>query len=65
MKLDFNPCYECPDRHYKCHSECDKYIEAKRRHAEIKQKMEAGKEYMGYVSRVAHEKRERFRKLRK
>ena len=19
------PCKDCPDRHYKCHSECDKY----------------------------------------
>lgn len=19
------PCYKCEDRHFKCHSECDKY----------------------------------------
>ena len=22
----FSPCKNCPDRHYKCHSECEKYI---------------------------------------
>ena len=22
-----NPCYKCPERHYKCHGECQKYIE--------------------------------------
>jgi len=21
------PCYNCPDRHYKCHSSCEKYAE--------------------------------------
>ena len=20
------PCKDCPDRHYKCHSECEKYL---------------------------------------
>ncbi|MBQ8603879.1 MAG: hypothetical protein IJ410_03425 [Oscillospiraceae bacterium] len=21
------PCYKCPDRHYKCHGNCEKYAE--------------------------------------
>lgn len=39
------PCYKCPDRHYRCHSECGKYadyrkkcderIELQRQQAEI------------------------------
>lgn len=22
----FSPCKDCPDRHYLCHSECEKYL---------------------------------------
>ena len=24
------PCKDCPDRHYKCHSECERYREFKK-----------------------------------
>lgn len=30
------PCKGCKDRHVGCHSECNKYIEAKRKNEEIR-----------------------------
>ena len=25
-----SPCYNCPDRHYKCHGHCEKYADYRR-----------------------------------
>ena len=32
------PCKDCPDRHYKCHSECEKYIEYKKRCDDLRER---------------------------
>jgi hypothetical protein len=32
------PCKDCPNRHYLCHSECEKYIEYKKQNDEIREK---------------------------
>ena len=33
-----DPCYECPDRHVGCHSECDRYKEFACKKREASQK---------------------------
>lgn len=29
------PCYGCEERHYRCHSECEKYLDWQRTHTAI------------------------------
>lgn len=32
------PCKDCPDRHYKCHSTCENYIQFKKESDRIRDK---------------------------
>ena len=33
-----SPCKDCPDRHYLCHSECEKYLEFKKQNDALREK---------------------------
>ncbi len=41
--MSINPCKGCEDRHYLCHSTCEKYIAWKQEHDELKAKIKAEK----------------------
>ena len=33
------PCKDCPDRHYKCHSECERYKEFRKQCDDVRKQM--------------------------
>ena len=43
------PCYKCPDRHIKCHAECEKYKEYTKHQQEIKDNEFKNKLYYRYL----------------
>ena len=52
MKEQNNPCYQCPDRHVGCHSECEKYQTWNAAHIELNRQKRSAQElenmYRGY-----------------
>lgn len=34
------PCKDCPDRHYKCHSECERYKEFRKHCDNVRKQMQ-------------------------
>ena len=36
-------CKDCPDRHYLCHSDCERYLKWKQEHDELQAKIQAEK----------------------
>ena len=36
-------CKDCPDRHYLCHSDCERYLKWKQEHDELQAKIKAEK----------------------
>lgn len=59
------PCYECPDRHEKCHSECYKYIAFKDQLEYRNQIAREHREYYGYTKRVIDKRLKEKEKLGK
>lgn len=41
-------CYKCPNRHPRCHSECEKYIEENTQNAIIREKRHEMKQLDNY-----------------
>ena len=62
MRLDNDCCLNCEERHEKCHSTCEKYLAAKRRHAEVKKEMLKEVLVNQYAAEVNKRKRKRFMK---
>lgn len=50
MKSKFSVCYQCTDRRLHCHNDCEKYLDEKRQHQQMKQQ---SKQVYGRVSREA------------
>jgi hypothetical protein len=44
-----SPCKDCPDRHEKCHSACEKYLEYRKQIDEINKKRAQAQEAISYV----------------
>ena len=53
----FSPCKNCPDRHYKCHSECEKYIK-------FLAENEKRKEYLRFENKLTDVEVNRIKKRR-
>lgn len=49
--MNSNPCHGCAERHYNCHSECDRYKKLKAEIAERKAKESAGRTTENYFGR--------------
>ena len=64
LALVDSPCKDCPDRHMRCHCECEKYkvykAESDRKRAEVN--LEKAKKFndIGYIK----DSQERYRKLK-
>ena len=58
-------CYNCPDRKYKCHSTCERYLELKKYIAQInekKNKENDADDFLFAVSRNRVKLSERYKK---
>lgn len=57
------PCYQCTDRHEKCHAECERYKEFERQRSEIRKRKFEAMRVNGYcietAKKVKAEKRRR------
>lgn len=43
-------CKDCPNRHYECHSKCEKYLREKEEHERLKAKDDARRHVDQYVA---------------
>lgn len=59
MKVQFDCCYKCKDRHVGCHSECDKYKELKDKVEEEKKNIRDRKKVDHMMYSVLHRKKRR------
>lgn len=57
------PCKDCPDRHYKCHSECEKYAEYDRINKEIREEKKKLAEQKEFDKSVASKLQQTGRSL--
>ena len=55
-------CKDCPDRHLYCHSDCQKYLDAKKQHEEERDRIKAIKS-AGFV--IKSHKRDMVAKAKK
>lgn len=58
------PCYECPERHYSCHSSCSRYLAFKSQLEYRNQKIKDQREYYGYTKKVVDRRNKEKEKLR-
>lgn len=56
-------CYQCPNRHPKCHSECEKYIAENARNASNREKRHNMKwlDFYNYETSIRLKKQRRIR----
>lgn len=63
MQLRDNPCRDCvEDRHIGCHAECERYKEAKKKHAEMMMEMFKDRHVCEYLADQAAKRAKRFKK---
>lgn len=62
MKMVDKPCFECKERHSKCHATCERYAAAKAALEQAKAEKKKDDLYKGYVSGVIRKQRRRKKK---
>lgn len=62
MRLPNNPCKDCKERHKKCHGHCEKYMAAKKEHAEIMMEINRERHVSEYIADQAAKRAKRYKR---
>lgn len=65
--MSVNCCFNCQERHTLCHADCEKYLQAKKRHDEVAKKERVIRGYEGAArdkARAAKIKRDQIKQRR-
>ena len=62
MKMVNGPCKDCTRRYVGCHAECERYKEAKKKHAEMMMEMFKDRHVCEYLADQAAKRAKRYKK---